>query len=94
MKVLKDTFQQSFELHNYWELKKRKKREQTHTYSHVHINAHTDICTFKYAHTHKHTRNSLCRYNSWRTYKHNFIHPNVPLYTSTDKNLLQLKQNL
>ena len=53
MIVLKDTFQQSFRLHNYWELKKKKKtRTQTHTYSHVHINAHTRILTCKHAHTH------------------------------------------
>ena len=73
MKLLKDTFQQSFMLHNYWELRK-KARAQAHAYSHVHINAHTSIHT--------------------RTNRHNFIHTNVTIYTSTDKNLLQLKQNL
>ena len=41
IKVLKDTFQQSFTLHIYWwELKKEEKSAQRHTYLHVHANTH------------------------------------------------------
>ena len=56
MKVLKDTFQQSFKLHIYWwEFKKKKKSAQTHTYLHVHINTHyAEAYTQKQAHTHTH----------------------------------------
>ena len=35
MKVLKDTFQQSFKLHNYWEQK------HTHAHKRIHIHMHT-----------------------------------------------------
>ena len=52
MKVLKDTFQQSFKLHNYWEQKHTHIRAQTHTYSHAHIDARTRIRTCKHTHTH------------------------------------------
>ena len=45
MIVLKDTFQQSFRLHNYWELKKK---------NNTHTNAHIFACTHKrtYVYTH------------------------------------------
>ena len=54
MKVLKDTFRQSFKLHIYWwELKK--KCVKTHTYLHVHINRHYAYAYMhKQAHTHVH----------------------------------------
>ena len=44
LKVLKDTFQQSFKLHNYWELKK------------THTRPHTRIRTCKHTHTHIQTK--------------------------------------
>ena len=52
MKVLKDNFQQSFNLHNHWEKKHTHTHTQTHTYSHVPINARTGIHTCKHTHTH------------------------------------------
>ena len=51
MKVLKDTFQQSFKLHSYWK-KHTYTRAQTHTYLHVHINTRMRIRTCKHTHTH------------------------------------------
>ena len=50
MKVLKDTFRPSFKLHNNWG-KKTYTRTQTHTCSHVHINARTGIHICKRTHT-------------------------------------------
>ena len=49
MKVLKDTFQQSFKLHNYWEFKKNKQQQEN-----TRTNAHIFACTHKrtYAYTH------------------------------------------
>ena len=62
MKVLKDTFQQSFKLHIYWWELRIKKKAQTHTYLHVHINAHT------------HKRISTCKYkHAHIDYRHNYI---------------------
>ena len=54
MKVLKDTFQHNFKLHNYWEKKHTytNTRAQTHIYSYVRINARTRIRTWKHTHTH------------------------------------------
>ena len=51
IKILKDNFQQSFKLHNYWK-KNTHTRTQTHRYLHVHINARTRIRTCKHTHTH------------------------------------------
>ena len=47
MKVLKDTFQHNFKLHNYWEKK-------AHIHKHTRTNAHIFVCTDKrtYAYTH------------------------------------------
>ena len=58
MKVLKDTFQQGFKLHIYWWELKKEKSPQTHTYFHVHINAHTH----KRIRTCKHTRTHMDNY--------------------------------
>ena len=51
MKVLKDTFQQSFKLHKYWELKKKEKCAQTHTCSHKRIYAYMHSQAYTHAHT-------------------------------------------
>ena len=45
MKVLKDTFQQSFNFHNSWVRKKKEKKEKTYMYIHK----------YKYTHAYKHT---------------------------------------
>ena len=53
IKILKDTFQQSFKLHNYCEEKKT--RAQMHTYSHVHITSHAYTHMQAYTHaTYRH----------------------------------------
>ena len=49
MKVLKDIFQQSFKLHNYWE-------ENTHTQTHAHIRMYTQTHIGVYARASIHTR--------------------------------------
>ena len=55
MKVIKDTFEQSFKLHDYWELKTKTKQKNTRKnaqYSHVHINAHIRISSCNHPYTH------------------------------------------
>ena len=57
MKILKDNFQQSFKLRNYWELKKTDAQTHTHqrTYAYVHMQPYTHIDTIIYTQTYPYT---------------------------------------
>ena len=81
MKVLKDTFQLSFKLHNYWE-----KNTHTHTFTNAHIFTCTHKCTYVYMHMQAYTHAQIDIIVYAQTYPYT-IH-------KIDKNLLQLKQTL
>ena len=72
MKVLKDTFQQSFKLHIYWwELREKR---TNHKYLHVHINTHTHKRIRTWKNTHAHI-----------DYRHNYMIIYTPIYPYTHR---------
>ena len=55
MKVLKDTFEQSFTLLNYREFKKKQQQQQQNTRTNAHIFTCTHKCTYAYTHMQAYT---------------------------------------